>query len=128
MTAGCGTRGAIVLQNEIYRASNWKRKQQERNPGVQPILDDALRQFDSLRRRSAYQRLRERLAADQALVWRLQWAGYDGPDWQELAAALVGYGVQVIRAWIISGRIFSECRLKGLGGELMKNQELPVVG
>ena len=91
--------------------------------GVQPISEDALRQFDSLAEAQRISDYEERLAADQALVWRLQWAGYDGPDWQELAAALVGYGVQVIRAWIISGRIFSECRLKGLGGELMKNQE-----
>jgi hypothetical protein len=87
------------------------------------VGEEALRSFSHLPEARQLTDYESRLAADQDLVHRLEWAGFTGPDWDELAAALVAYGVQVIRAWIISGRIFLECRAKHLGGDLMKEQD-----
>ena len=43
------------------------------------------------------------------------WRGYAGPEWERFRTALAEYGIAVLRTWIISGRIFVECRRKGFG-------------
>lgn len=57
----------------------------------------------------------DRLTADRELVDRFMWQGYTGPDWERFRTALAEYGLAVICAWIVSGRIFAECRRKGFG-------------
>lgn len=57
----------------------------------------------------------DRLTADRELVERVMWQGYAGPDWERFRTALAEYGLAVLRAWIISGRIFVECKRKGFG-------------
>jgi DNA-directed RNA polymerase specialized sigma24 family protein len=57
----------------------------------------------------------DRLSADIALIGRLMWAGYDGPEWRLFRHALAQYGVAVLFKWILSGRIFLECERKGFG-------------
>lgn len=57
----------------------------------------------------------DRLTADRELVDRLMLQGYTGHDWEIFRRALAEYGVAVMRAWIASGRIFTECRRKGFG-------------
>jgi hypothetical protein len=43
------------------------------------------------------------------------WSGYEGPHWRRFADVLAGYGVQVIRSWVVNGKIFLRCREKGIG-------------
>lgn len=57
----------------------------------------------------------ERLAQDKRLLDALMWQEYSGPDWTAFSQALAEYGYQVIFAWSLSGRIFSECITKGFG-------------
>jgi DNA-directed RNA polymerase specialized sigma24 family protein len=57
----------------------------------------------------------ERLAADIELVSRLMWAQYQGREWHIFQAALAQYGVAVLVKWMLSGRIFIECKRKGFG-------------
>lgn len=58
----------------------------------------------------------ERLAADVALVDRLMWAGYTGPEWERFRAELARYGIVVTTSWIASGRMFVECAKKNFRG------------
>lgn len=57
-----------------------------------------------------------RLAGDTELVTRLMFAGYEGPDWLEVADRLAAYGLRVITSWIIDGTIASKCKEKGWAG------------
>lgn len=50
----------------------------------------------------------ERLRADVDAVLTLQLSGFADAVWEPLANALVEYGFAVMRAWIASGRIFTE--------------------
>lgn len=52
----------------------------------------------------------DRLAADVQLRDRLMFSGYAGRDWETFRGALAAYGVQVLVAWCITGKIFVECQ------------------
>lgn len=52
----------------------------------------------------------------------MMWRGYQGPDWEGFCRALAEYGVAVVRAWILSGRIFVECQRKGFGAVVRRNR------
>lgn len=56
------------------------------------------------------------LEADKELVHRLMLRSYAGREWQAFARALAEYGLQVVGAWVKSGKIFAECAKKGFGG------------
>lgn len=56
-----------------------------------------------------------RLEGDKQLVLELMLNGYTGPAWRAFSHALVEYGLQVMRAWIATGRVFRECKSKGRG-------------
>lgn len=64
-----------------------------------------------------------RLEADLRLVDRAMWAGYAGKDWEVIVERLVGYGLRVMTAWIVTGRIFSKCDSKGYGLERFDGPE-----
>jgi DNA-directed RNA polymerase specialized sigma24 family protein len=64
----------------------------------------------------------DRLTADGELVDRVMWQGYAGPDWEKFRTALAEYGLAVLRAWIVSGRIFVECKRKGFGAILPRKR------
>lgn len=55
------------------------------------------------------------LEADVDLVTRLMFGGFTGQDWDKCAERLVGYGLMVITAWVITGRIIQRCHEKGYG-------------
>jgi DNA-directed RNA polymerase specialized sigma24 family protein len=55
-----------------------------------------------------------RLEADAELVDRLMWHGYAGSEWLRFAGVLAAYGVQVIRTWVLNGKIFVRCKRKGV--------------
>lgn len=57
-----------------------------------------------------------RLEADQTLINELQWSGFEGPGWHELAMALAEYGLAVMMAWLSTGAIVRKCREKNLWG------------
>ena len=44
---------------------------------------------------------------------RLSVDGFEGETWKEVAAALVDYGFQVMRAWVVTGEVFRRMREKG---------------
>ena len=74
-----------------------------------PVLVGDLEEFDQTRpaRRLA------RFGADAALMRRLQDEGFAGEAWQEIAGALVEYGFQVMRAWVVTGQVFVKLAEKG---------------
>jgi DNA-directed RNA polymerase specialized sigma24 family protein len=57
-----------------------------------------------------------RLLADAALISRLQWQSFQGPEWNVFATELARYGVAVLRGWLRKGTIFEKMRAGGLGG------------
>lgn len=67
----------------------------------------------------------DRLTADRELVERVMWRGYAGPEWERFRTALAEYGIAVLRAWIISGRVFVECRRKGFGSIVQRRRATP---
>jgi DNA-directed RNA polymerase specialized sigma24 family protein len=71
--------------------------------------DEWLKEFETS---EAHRRLKL-LEADNDLLDRIMWAGYRGPDYDLLEDRLIGYGLQVLRAWIRTGRIFAECAKRG---------------
>lgn len=56
------------------------------------------------------------LEADKDLYARLMLRGYEGPEYDDFARALVEYALPVLRAWIISGMVFVQCQRRGFGG------------
>lgn len=58
----------------------------------------------------------ERLAADQLVYEALKLAGFQGPDWDRFADTLARYGFPIVRAWVLTMRIFHECAKKGVKG------------
>ena len=44
---------------------------------------------------------------------RLSVEGFEGRAWREVSGALIDYGFQVMRAWIVTGQIFSKMAAKG---------------
>jgi RNA polymerase sigma factor (sigma-70 family) len=88
-----------------------------RPPARRPVqrgLPASLRHFEESEQ-AAYL---SRLAADESLVLRLQLSGFDpeSDDWAAVAQALFGYGYDVFRSWIGTGRIHAELKAKGVGG------------
>lgn len=57
-----------------------------------------------------------RLEADAALMMQLSAEGFDGNAWEKVSDALVEYGWQVMRAWIVTGQVFVKLREKGHRG------------
>ena len=54
-----------------------------------------------------------RLEADKELALRLGLLGYAGLEWDAFVRVLVEYGIQVFRAWLRTGKVFTECRHTG---------------
>lgn len=81
---------------------------------VQRGLSASLRRFEGTEE-AAYL---SRLAADEDLVLRLQLSGFDpdSDDWKTVSRALFGYGYDVFRSWIGTGRIHKELKAKGVDG------------
>jgi hypothetical protein len=55
----------------------------------------------------------DRLLADRQLLEALAASRFAGPGWDQFSDALARYGIQVIRAWIATGKIFAYCRERG---------------
>lgn len=72
-------------------------------------------ELDSFENRREAEHL-ARLEGDQDLINALQWAGFEGPGWKELAMALAEYGLAVVTAWLSTGAIVHKCREKNLRG------------
>lgn len=75
---------------------------------------DAIRAFDSTPEALRVAELEARLAGDAELVTRLMFAGYDGPEWMEVANRLARYGLRVMFAWILDGTVVLHCRDNGI--------------
>jgi DNA-directed RNA polymerase specialized sigma24 family protein len=58
----------------------------------------------------------DRLLADAALISRLQWQSFEGPEWEVFATELARYGFAVLRGWLRKGTIFEKVRARGPGG------------
>lgn len=78
--------------------------------GIQPgvSVDD----LDKFKDSEAAQRL-ARLEADTELMLRLSAEGFDGRAWREVSGALIDYGFQVMRAWVVTGQVFVKLAEKG---------------
>ena len=68
------------------------------------VLVGGLDEFD---RTPAARRL-ARLEADAELMQRLLAEGFEGQAWQEVSEALIEYGYQVMRAWVVTGQVFAK--------------------
>jgi hypothetical protein len=55
----------------------------------------------------------DRLAADDRLYQTLAATAFTGPGWDRFSDALARYGLQVLRAWIGTAKIFALCRDRG---------------
>ena len=44
---------------------------------------------------------------------RLSVEGFEGEAWDKVAAALIDYGFQVMRAWVVTGEVFKKMTEKG---------------
>jgi DNA-directed RNA polymerase specialized sigma24 family protein len=53
-------------------------------------------------------------AADRDLLAALAEEDFQGPGWDRFAHGLASYGINVIRGWIMTGRIFAELRARGI--------------
>lgn len=74
---------------------------------VQPVVSRSeLAQFDTT---DAGRRLK-RLEADTALMLQLSVDGFEGRAWRKVSDALVEYGWQVMRSWIVTGQVFVKLR------------------
>lgn len=99
-----------LQQGLTVDGTDWDREQEQYavdGPGPQTrkslSLVGSLGEFDQTR---AARRL-ARLEADAALMRRLQTEGFEGEAWNEVAEALVEYGFQVMRAWVVTGQVFA---------------------
>lgn len=54
-----------------------------------------------------------RLEADKELVLRLGLLGFAGREWDAFVRVLAEYGIQVFRSWLLTGKVFAECRHTG---------------
>ena len=77
--------------------------------GVRPVVSEDLDKFSDL---EAARRL-ARIQADTDLMLRLSVDGFESETWREVAAALVDYGFQVMRAWVVTGEVFRKMTEKG---------------
>ena len=78
----------------------------ELQPGV------SVEDLDEFKETEAAQRL-ARLEADAELMLRLSAEGFDGKAWREVSGALIDYGFQVMRAWVVTGQVFAKMAEKG---------------
>ena len=87
---------------------DWNRQEEQirADPRARESTDSVggLDEFDQI---PAARRL-ARLEADTALMRRLQAEGFEGDVWREVAEALVDYGFQVMRAWVVTGQVFAK--------------------
>jgi hypothetical protein len=91
-------------------------------PRAVQLRETTLAAFDQTKEA---QRL-ERLEADKELVLQLMLHGYAGGAWRIFSLALAEYGLQVMKAWIATGRIFEQCKRKGRGvpsGKPLRDQD-----
>lgn len=79
--------------------------------GPPSIPNDWIAEFEG---RKEAQRL-EQLYVDRTLVDDLRWEAFAGKKWRKLSEILVGYGYQVLRAWVHTDTIFEKVALKGFG-------------
>ena len=78
------------------------------NQGASVQLAVRDRDLDEFVGSPASQRL-ARLESDTEITLRLALQGYEGPEWKEVATALVEYAHTVMRAWIATGLIYRKC-------------------
>lgn len=77
---------------------------------LQPVV--AERELDEFGQLESARRL-ARLEADTELMFRLSIEGFEGSAWREVSGALIDYGFQVMRAWIVTGQVFGKMAAKG---------------
>lgn len=78
-------------------------------PQVRPVPRQWLRDDES-----AADRL-DRLLADARLIDRLQWSGFQGPEYDRFAEELARYGLAVLSSWMYKGTIFERVKARGFG-------------
>ena len=78
--------------------------------GIQPAV--SREDLDEFKDTEAARRL-SRLEADTELVVRLSAEGFEGKAWREVSGALIDYGFQVMRAWVVTGQVFAKMAEKG---------------
>jgi hypothetical protein len=76
---------------------------------VLQVPDDWLSSFD----KSEEARRLAEIQGDAQLLERIMWAGYKGPEYDQLEDRLIRYGYQVLRVWLLNGNMFSKCAEKG---------------
>jgi RNA polymerase sigma factor (sigma-70 family) len=54
----------------------------------------------------------DQIQTDVAIVDLLASADFGGPDWERYAIELVRYGIAIMSAWLTTGEIFIQCKLK----------------
>lgn len=80
------------------------------DPGLQPAI--SIHELAEFANTKAAQRLAQ-LEADTTLMFRLSTEGFEGESWREVYQALIDYGFSVMRAWIVTGLIFTKMAEKG---------------
>jgi len=86
------------------------------------VPDDWLRGFDA----QGVDEYQERLRADAELLGVLQFGGFTGQAWDELATTFAEYGYQVIRGWLISGHIYVLCAQRHIALRVILDEKRPV--
>jgi DNA-directed RNA polymerase specialized sigma24 family protein len=86
------------------------------------VPDDWLRSFDA----KSVDEYQERLRADAELLGVLQFGGFTGPAWDELATTFAEYGYQVVRGWLISGHIYVLCAQRRIALGVILDERRPV--
>ena len=86
------------------------------------VPDELLQGFDA-KKVDEYE---ERIRADAELLGVLQFGGFTGPAWDELATTFAEYGYQVVRGWLISGHIYVLCSQRRIALGVMLDERRPV--
>src|ERR1035437_8266184 len=86
------------------------------------VPDEWLRGFDAQK----VDEYRERPRADAELLVVLQFGGFTGPAWDELATTFAEYGYQVVRGWLISGHIYRLCAQSRIHLGIMLDDRRPI--
>ena len=89
--------------------SSTTRGDQPLQPVVSAVSENDLDEFkdtESARRLA-------RLQADTELMQRLSDEGFEGRAWDEVSRALIDYGYQVMKAWVVTGQVFTKMASKG---------------
>lgn len=80
---------------------------------LQPPREDSTDVESDLRRIAETDDHLARLAGDRDLVDELRREHFTGPMWERAAEELVRYGVAVLTAWMLKGKIYHKCAAKG---------------